>query len=70
MDQEFVQQRPGLAAALRVSPETIYRLIRSGELDCIRAGTSIRVPESAIRDYLRVSPGAELAFPGRQAGAP
>jgi excisionase family DNA binding protein len=41
-----------MAALARVSPMTIYRLIRAGELEAIRVGRSFRIPESAARSYL------------------
>jgi excisionase family DNA binding protein len=41
-----------VAAALRVSKMTIYRLVQAGELPAIRIGRSIRVPASALRAYL------------------
>jgi excisionase family DNA binding protein len=42
-----------VASALRVSKMTIYRLVHGGELPAIRIGRSFRVPDSALRDYLR-----------------
>lgn len=41
-----------VAAALRVSRMTVYRLVHSGELPAIRVGRSFRVPEQAVNDYL------------------
>jgi excisionase family DNA binding protein len=41
-----------LAALLRVSPMTIYRLIHTGELEAIKVGRRYRIPESAARYYL------------------
>lgn len=42
-----------VAAALRVSKMTIYRLIHAGELEAFRIGRSFRVPSAALREYLR-----------------
>lgn len=42
-----------IAALLRVSKMTVYRLLHSGELDAVRIGRSFRVPESAVGDLLR-----------------
>ena len=42
-----------VAAIMRVSKMTVYRLVHSGELEAIRVGRSIRVPERAVTDYLR-----------------
>lgn len=37
------------AAQLDVSPAQIYTLIRRGELEAVRLGNSIRIPERAIQ---------------------
>lgn len=42
-----------VAAAMRVSKMTVYRLVHSGELPAVRVGRSFRVPEDAVNDYLR-----------------
>jgi len=42
-----------VAAVMRVSKMTVYRLVHSGELTAIRVGRSFRVPEQAVHDYLR-----------------
>lgn len=44
-----------VAALMRVSKMTVYRLVHSGELPAVRVGRSFRVPESAVHDYLRIS---------------
>ncbi|GAA4753627.1 hypothetical protein GCM10023328_41140 [Modestobacter marinus] len=41
-----------VAAAMRVSKMTVYRLVHGGELAAVRVGRSFRVPESAVREYL------------------
>ena len=41
-----------VAAQLSVSKMTVYRLIDAKELRAHRVGNSIRVPESALRDFL------------------
>ena len=41
-----------VAAAMRVSTMTVYRLIKSGELPAVRVGRSYRVRGSAIEQYL------------------
>ncbi len=43
-----------VAAVMRVSKMTVYRLIHSGELASVRVGRSFRVPERAVHDYLKV----------------
>ncbi len=42
-----------VAAVMRVSKMTVYRLVHSGELAAVRVGRSFRVPEHAVHDYLR-----------------
>jgi excisionase family DNA binding protein len=44
-----------VAAALRVSRATIYRLVHAGVLPGIRVGNSVRVPRHAVDAYLRRS---------------
>ena len=44
-----------VAAIMRVSKMTVYRLVHSGELPAVRVGRSFRVPEQAVHDYLRHS---------------
>ena len=42
-----------VAAVMRVSKMTVYRLVHAGELASVRVGRSFRVPERAVHDYLR-----------------
>ncbi|MEU7137233.1 helix-turn-helix domain-containing protein [Streptomyces sp. NPDC046261] len=44
-----------VAAVMRVSKMTVYRLVHSGHLPAIRVGRSFRVPENAVHEYLRES---------------
>ncbi len=44
-----------VAAVMRVSKMTVYRLLHAGELPSVRVGRSFRVPEQAVHDYLRVA---------------
>jgi excisionase family DNA binding protein len=41
-----------VAAVMRVSKMTVYRLVHAGELPAVRVGRSFRVPEQAVHDYL------------------
>ena len=41
-----------VAAIMRVSKMTVYRLVHGGEMAAVRVGRSFRVPEPAVRDYL------------------
>jgi excisionase family DNA binding protein len=42
-----------VAAMMRVSKMTVYRLVHAGDLPAVRVGRSFRVPEKAVHDYLR-----------------
>lgn len=44
-----------VAAKMRVSKMTVYRLVHSGELPALRVGRSFRVTEDDVNDYLRKS---------------
>jgi excisionase family DNA binding protein len=44
-----------VAALMRVSKMTVYRLVNTGTLPAVRVGRSVRVPEQAVNDYLRGS---------------
>ncbi|MGB9378254.1 MAG: helix-turn-helix domain-containing protein [Mycobacteriales bacterium] len=41
-----------VAALMRVSKMTVYRLVHAGELSAVRVGRSFRVPETAVHAYL------------------
>ncbi len=41
-----------VAAVMRVSKMTVYRLVHGGTLPAVRVGRSFRVPEQAVHDYL------------------
>lgn len=42
-----------VAAIMRVSKMTVYRLVHAGDMPAIRVGRSYRVPESAVTDFLK-----------------
>ncbi len=42
-----------VAAVMRVSKMTVYRLVHGGQLPAARVGRSFRVPEQAVHAYLR-----------------
>jgi excisionase family DNA binding protein len=44
-----------VAAIMRVSKMTVYRLVHAGDLPAVRVGRSFRVPEKAVDDYLRTA---------------
>ncbi|WP_437026067.1 helix-turn-helix domain-containing protein [Streptomyces bungoensis] len=45
------------ASIMRVSKQSVYRLVHSGHLSAVRtaSGKSFRIPEDAVRDFLRTS---------------
>jgi excisionase family DNA binding protein len=44
-----------VAATMRVSKMTVYRLVHNGELPAVRVGRSFRVTEEDVNEYLRKS---------------
>ena len=44
-----------VAAKMRVSKMTVYRLVHNAELPAIRVGRSFRVTEDDVNEYLRKS---------------
>jgi excisionase family DNA binding protein len=42
-----------VAAAMRVSNMTVYRLIKSGDLPAMRVGKNYRIRESDVERYLQ-----------------
>lgn len=46
-----------IAAVLRVSTMTVYRIIHAGELEVSRFGSTYRVAEGHFRDYLQAATG-------------
>jgi excisionase family DNA binding protein len=50
-DDRFLTVRE-VADAMRVSTMTVYRLIRSGELQAMRVGRSYRLREDELDAYL------------------
>lgn len=44
-----------VAAVMRVSKMTVYRLVHSGELPAVRVGRSFRVSEKDVNAYLQKS---------------
>lgn len=40
-----------MASLMRVSKMTVYRMIRSGELESVQIGRSFRIPWNAVRKY-------------------
>lgn len=51
------------AQALRVGRNTVYELIRQGELPALRIGRAIRVPERGLREWLEAQSNTERKHP-------
>jgi excisionase family DNA binding protein len=43
---------PELAKALRIGRNAAYDLVNHGQIRCIRIGKNIRIPQSALLEYL------------------
>lgn len=43
---------PELAAVLQIGRNAAYDLVRTGQIRCVRIGKTIRIPQSALMDYL------------------
>ena len=48
-----------VGACLQVSRPTVYGLIRSGQLRCVRFGKAYRVPRDAVDEFIRRASGLE-----------
>jgi excisionase family DNA binding protein len=44
-----------IAATMRVSRATVYRLLHAGQLPSMRVGGSLRIPREAVETYVRTS---------------
>lgn len=44
-----------VAALMRVSTMTVYRLVHNGDLPAVRVGRSFRLPQQAVHDFLQDS---------------
>jgi len=42
-----------VADFLRVNKQVVYSMLKSGEIECVRAGHQIRILRSALINYLR-----------------
>lgn len=43
-----------VAAVMRVSKMSVYRLVHNGALDSTRVGRSFRIPQTSVRAYLNM----------------
>ncbi len=44
-----------VAAIMRLSKMTVYRMVNAGTLPALKVGRSVRIPEHVVDDYLRRS---------------
>jgi excisionase family DNA binding protein len=44
-----------VAALMRLSKMTVYRMVNSGTLPALKVGRSVRIPEHVVDEYLRRS---------------
>jgi excisionase family DNA binding protein len=51
---------PEVAAILRVGKNTVYDLIRSGQLPAFKVGRSYKVPTAELRKFVGLPPGSNL----------
>ncbi len=42
-----------VAAIMRLSKMTVYRMVNSGTLPALKVGRSVRIPEYVVDEYLR-----------------
>jgi len=40
-----------VAAVMRVSKRTVYRLVHAGDLEAVKVGGSFRIPDHAVRPW-------------------
>ena len=53
MDEEEYYTPEELAQKFKVTRQAVHQWIRTGKLYAIRLGTSVRIPKSALRAFLR-----------------
>ncbi len=44
-----------VAAIMRLSKMTVYRMVNAGTLPALKVGRSVRIPEHVVDEYLRRS---------------
>jgi excisionase family DNA binding protein len=52
MDDRLVYSVMELASVLHIGRNAAYALIKNGDIRCVRIGRTIRVPRSALLEYL------------------
>ena len=51
-NQPLVLSVPELAAVLGIGRNSAYHLVKTGKIRCIRIGKNIRIPQSALLDFI------------------
>lgn len=51
-----------VAYTLRVSSETVYRMIRKGEIRALKVGRNYRIPEQSLVHFFRKEYGSEELY--------
>lgn len=54
-DVPLVISVPELAQILRISRNTAYEIVRSGQIQSVRTGIQIRISKNALKKYLNVA---------------
>ena len=54
-DVPLVISVPELAQILRISRNTAYEIVRSGQIPSVRTGVQIRITKNALKKYLDVA---------------
>ena len=44
-----------VAKILKIGRSSVYSLVKSGQLRCVRVGKTIRIPQRALMEYLNPS---------------
>jgi len=51
-ERSLLLRIPEVAAELRLARSSVYQLIQTGELPVVRIGRAVRVPRSALEDWI------------------
>ena len=52
LTQSLLMKPPEVADELRIGRSTVYLLLASGQLPCLRIGKSLRVPSSDLLEWI------------------
>jgi len=57
LDLAELNEPEAVAGVLKVSKNTVYRLVRNGDLFAYKVGSQIRIPAFAVYEYLGIDAG-------------